>query len=833
MGGNVNIIKQSRNNPAFFLRNVLGVDFITPQQLSLCESIRDNRRTAAPAGNGLGKCVIISDMITLSDGTRIEASELIGKEFELLTIVGNEIKSVPAFAEFNGIEECFEITTLSGKRVTRNAAHPFYIAKGDFNAGKQPKINVKGFTPLKEICVGDLIAVADELPAYSETAILTDAEIKLLGYLIGDGGYTRSQITFSQSDNKQLKEFKELANELDCDVRYLGQYDYTVTSKGKSFVGCNRIRELLRENNLLGKHSRDKRIPDAVFQLPKDKLCMFLSRLFSTDGWASVGRKNQRKHTITQNCEIGFCSASQELVEDVQYLLQKLGIHSKVTKKSKVNAWNLGVHGSSQLVRFAEIVGIYGKEKSVQSILEISKPFVENRDKAVRLRPDRPRWQYKNAHPQTRWEKVTAIKSVGEQPTVAISVPEHHTFLTSFYEHNTWLAARIVLWFLYSYPHSKVLTTAPTWHQVEHLLWREIRKAHQQSVYPLGGDVLQTQINLSEDWFALGLSTNDAIRFQGIHAPRVLVVFDEAMGVANEIWEAAEGVAVGDNDRFLAIGNPTDPTGRFKQVCDSPLWNVIRLSGEEHPNVLEDADIVPGAVTRAWIKEKEIEYGGRDSAFYRARVLGLFPEQGDDMLISLADVERAQMRWNAPQGTPDALGVDVARYGSDETVEIELYGSTVAMPRAFHGQNTMQTAGAIKASSAIKKGVDDAGLGGGVTDRLREQKVEILAYNAGASAYDKEQFLNRRAESWWLIRELLRKDELDLPPDNKLAADLTNIKFNYTSRGQIKLESKDEIKKRTGRSPDRGDALAIALAAANQPVHSIDENARKVLGLLK
>ncbi|HXG83046.1 MAG TPA: hypothetical protein VNI84_03370, partial [Pyrinomonadaceae bacterium] len=327
---------------------------------------------------------------------------------------------------------------------------------------------------------------------------------------------------------------------------------------------------------------------------------------------------------------------------------------------------------------------------------------------------------------------------------------------------------------------------------------------------------------LGNEWFAVGLSTNDSTRFQGIHAPFVMIVFDEATGVASEIWEAAEGVAVGRHDRFLAIGNPTDPGSRFKVVCDSQLWNVIRLSGEQHPNVLEDKEIVPGAVTKQWIDEKLVEYGGRETSFYRARVRGLFPEQGDDMLISLSDVERAQSRWSSPLPgvTPDALGVDVARFGSDETVEIELYGRTVAMPKAFHGQNTMETAGAVKASGAIKKGVDDAGLGGGVTDRLKEQKVEILAYNAGASAYDKEQFLNRRAESWWLIREMLKKDELDLPPDNKLAADLTNIKFNYTSRGQIKLESKDEIKKRTGRSPDRGDALAIALAALNQPVYT-------------
>jgi hypothetical protein len=379
---------------------------------------------------------------------------------------------------------------------------------------------------------------------------------------------------------------------------------------------------------------------------------------------------------------------------------------------------------------------------------------------------------------------------------------------------KTFLAAQLVLWFLFTNESSKILTSAPTWFQVENLLWREIRKAHQQSVYALGGEVIQTQINLSEDWFAVGLSTNDAIRFQGIHAPRVMVIFDEATGIAPDFWEAAEGVAVGDSDRFLAIGNPTDPSSRFKTVCDSPLWNAIRLSAESHPNVLENKQIVPGAVTKQWVDERLVEYGGRDTSLYRARVRGLFPELGDDMLISLADVERAQNRWHQPQGIPVAVGCDVARFGADETVFIDLYADgTVAMPQTFHGKDTMQTAGRLKASNALKKGVDDAGVGGGVTDRLKEQKVEILAYNGGEAAIDSDRFLNRRAESWWLIREKLRSDAINLPPDNKLAADLTNIKYKFSSRGQIQLESKDDLKKRINRSPDRGDALAIALAA--------------------
>jgi len=393
---------------------------------------------------------------------------------------------------------------------------------------------------------------------------------------------------------------------------------------------------------------------------------------------------------------------------------------------------------------------------------------------------------------------------------------------------KTFLAACIVLWFLFCFPGAKILTTAPTWFQVENLLWREVRHILTKSIFATYCQASLTAIKLSEAWFAIGLSTNDPTRFQGIHAPYVLIVFDEATGVAADIWDAAEGVAVGQNDRFLAIGNPTDPTSEFKRVCDSPLWNVIHLSAEDHPNVIEDRELVPGAVTRGWIEERLQEYGGKDTALYRARVLGRFPEQGEDMLISLADVERAQKRWIAPNGQRlKALGVDVARFGSDETVEIEIFdGGIVAEPRVIQGQNLMETAGKIKASSAERKAVDDSGLGGGVTDRLIEQRVDVLPFIAGERAFESDRFLNRRAEAWWLVREMLRNDELSLPPDNKLAADLTNIKFKYTSKGQIKLEAKEEVKKRLGRSPDRGDALAIALAGLYRPTLSVTDRER-------
>lgn len=380
---------------------------------------------------------------------------------------------------------------------------------------------------------------------------------------------------------------------------------------------------------------------------------------------------------------------------------------------------------------------------------------------------------------------------------------------------KTWLAARLALWFLYSNPGSKVVTTAPTWHQVENLLWRELRAAHQRARLPLGGSPNLTSLSLSDEWYAVGLSTNDPTRFQGTHAPRVMVVFDEATGVATGIWEAAEGLAVGPHDRFLAIGNPTDPTSEFKRKDDSGMWRVIRLNCEEHPNVTSGSIVVPGAVTKEWIDEKLIEYGGRETSLYRARVRGVWPEEGDDTLIPLRLVEEATARWKEP-GKAIVIGCDVARFGQDETVIFTVdEAGNVSAPTIRHGQDLMATAGSLvaMADGAAKEcpiAVDDSGLGGGVTDRLRELGKPVVPCLAGSAAREDRKFVNARAEMWWGLREALQSGDLSLPDDRKLAADLTNVKFSYDSRGRIKLEAKDEIKKRIGRSPDRGDALAIA-----------------------
>lgn len=388
---------------------------------------------------------------------------------------------------------------------------------------------------------------------------------------------------------------------------------------------------------------------------------------------------------------------------------------------------------------------------------------------------------------------------------------------------KTMIAAAILLWFLFTRFGSKVITTAPTWFQVETLLWREVARLYAGARAPLGGSLAKAQIDLGAEWFAVGLSTDEPTRFQGIHAPAVLVIFDEATGVDPGIWDSSEGIAVSPDDRFLALGNPTDPSSRFKGVCDSGDWNVVEISSENHPNVLERRIVIPGAATYEWVQERLKKYGGRDSDEYRFRVLGKWPKAGSNVLIPTSLVEDAAARWVEPSGRPDAAGCDVARYGMDETVIVAIHeGGHPARPEIRQGQNTMETAGQLKALNARRTHVDDTGVGGGVTDRLSEQEFPVEGENFGETARDEERFVNRRTELWWGARDALATGLVSVPPDPTLVADLTSVRYSFDSKGRVKLESKDDVKKRLKRSPDRGDAYVLAVAAFVDQNHRLD-----------
>ena len=407
------------------------------------------------------------------------------------------------------------------------------------------------------------------------------------------------------------------------------------------------------------------------------------------------------------------------------------------------------------------------------------------------------------------WDKEKEIlEAVRDNPEV--SVRSCHA------SGKTFTAARIVNWWMCSWNDAVVITTAPTFRQVEQLLWREIRSSVAgKAIYP-ENSVLNTKIELGEKWFALGLSADKSEQFQGFHSPHLLVVVDEASGVSEEIYTAVDGLAP---TRILLIGNPTQNTGRFANSFKLPHVKKIQISAFDTPNMRGDGVVLPGLITEADVERFKLNYG-EQSDVYRVRVLGEFPLSDVDSLISVDDVYKAIQREVKVQSQFEKkMGVDVARFGDDRTAIIVRQMEKITRKEVFSSLDTMQITGQvlriakeehIKAENVF---VDIIGIGAGVVDRLREQGWKVCGVNVAEKPDDQEHYINLRAElyagklkNWLKTADILNDDDF---------YELANRKYKFNSTGKLQIESKDDMKKRGLNSPDVADALMLTFAATN------------------
>lgn len=395
------------------------------------------------------------------------------------------------------------------------------------------------------------------------------------------------------------------------------------------------------------------------------------------------------------------------------------------------------------------------------------------------------------------------------------------------------IAGRIAAWWLASHEPGEafVVTLAPTFHQVRGILWREINRVHRAGGLP--GKMNTTEWWLGEELVGFGRSPKDTdpTSIQGIHARYVLVIFDEACGIARALWDAADSLIANDDSRFLAIGNPDDPGTMFGDVCrPGSGWNVIHLDAFSSPNFTGEQVpdwLRPLLVSKVWVAEKKKSWG-EQSPIYTSKVLGRFPEQSTDSLVPVSALTAALERELA-EGEENDLGVDVARFGNDHSVIYHRRGMVAKRLRKLAKRDTMEVTGhvvdCVRETGARRVKVDDIGLGGGVTDRLREllregklpPGTEIVAVNvAEAPATDlmDERFKNLRAELNWNMRVRFIDGKIALLGNNDdLCAQAGQIKYKFTSSGEIIIEKKEDMKKRTGGvSPDDWDALVLAFA---------------------
>ena len=214
---------------------------------------------------------------------------------------------------------------------------------------------------------------------------------------------------------------------------------------------------------------------------------------------------------------------------------------------------------------------------------------------------------------------------------------------------------------------------------------------------------------------------------------------------------------------------------------------------------------------------------------WASRVIGDFPEQGEDTLIPLNRIEAAAVRDLIPNdGDIEAVGADIARFGGDKTIFTHRKGPKVIEIKSYSHMNTMETSARLQdfmhyhPMSVVN--IDEVGVGAGVLDRVTQMESTrtVNGINVGTAPKNKEMFVNLRAEIYWGLRERFIDGTIDIPDDEELIGQLANIKFEYTPKGQIKIESKDEMKARGMSSPDKADSLALAFADVHSKPAVID-----------
>jgi len=436
-------------------------------------------------------------------------------------------------------------------------------------------------------------------------------------------------------------------------------------------------------------------------------------------------------------------------------------------------------------------------------------------------------------------ETILGIKLWQLQKLIARSVAENSRTTVRSCEGSgkSFDAACIALWFLYNYVPSTVITTAPTDRQVKEILWREISQKFYGARMELGGTLTEKKLDLSDEHFAIGFTTDEPEKFQGFHNVNILVIGDEASGITETCFNAMENpLGAGVVVRQLLIGNPTQSVGTFRDSHSDPLFKQFHISAFDTPNFTEFGITLEDIQNGAWQKklgDKELPYPslvppaivaerlekwGLGSFLFQTKCMGNFADAGVNNLIPLHLIEDAMAR--EPIVDPRALimaAVDISRYGDDETVFGWRQGDKIFPFETWHHQDTMYTAGRtsryIAEHKPIQTRVDVIGVGAGVVDRLQEKSVPgVEAFNVSEAAVDKELFASRRAELYFQLLTLLREGTLSLPNDPVLKSQLADLRYKYKSNGQLRMETKEEARNRGSHSPDRADVVMMLAA---------------------
>lgn len=572
---------------------------------------------------------------------------------------------------------------------------------------------------------------------------------------------------------------------------------------------------LLRQYDLI----KNKHIPNVYLRASYAQRLELLRGLMDTDG--SVGNRVGGD----ARCGVGF--KNELLARQTYELIRSLGWRASIkSRRAK----------------------LYDKDCGEFWIIAFTADEVP-----FRLTRKAQRWKPRNA----KWtlNTVRSVEPVPTVPTRCITVDSPRGLYLAgesmTVTHNSFISAVATCWWIDVHPPglARVITTAPTSAQVDAILWFEINRLHSK----LG---LRGQCNLRE-WYlgrqliALGRKPPDhqGAAFQGLHAKYLLVIYDEAFGIPKKLWDEGSSLASNEYARQLAIGNPDGP-GEFQEVCrEGTSWNVVRVSFRHSPAYTGEKispNLAENLISKRWVEERKKDWG-EDSALFKSKCDGDFPDQGDPFSVIPHDWAMKCKYIEFAEDDEDVeAGIDVGA-GGDRTVIRERRGLVAGRESVFLDSDPMKTVGRLAEKInewGVKRvKIDSTGIGWGIAGRLRElskrhnpaskdttHSAEIVPINfgSGPSAGLEKKFLNRRAEIYWTIgRELSRLEGWDLSSvDDQVIHEMAASRYEILdSHGKIKIEKKDQVIKRLRVSPDRAEALLLAFYSKFKPARGLSSGA--------
>jgi phage terminase large subunit len=379
--------------------------------------------------------------------------------------------------------------------------------------------------------------------------------------------------------------------------------------------------------------------------------------------------------------------------------------------------------------------------------------------------------------------------------------------------------AWVIIWFLLFRRPCKIPVTANSQDQLRDVVWAEVGRWLRE-MPPFLRDLIEINSERiyvrsdPEGAFAVARTARPEKpeALQGFHSPNLLFVLEEASGIEDIIFETAGGALTGSNSLVIMCGNPTRTQGYFYRAFhqNRESWTTFHVPCS-----------ASSRVSPSYATDIAKEYG-EQSNVYRVRVLGEFPLSEDDAVIPLGLIEAAVNRDVVPtEHVGIVWGLDVARFGDDTTALAKRRGNALREPvKEWRKLDLMQTVGIVakeynetpidERPAAIN--VDVIGLGGGVVDRGREIGLPMRGINVGESPASDGIYMRLRDELWFKGRQWFVDLACRIPKDDGLIAELVSPKYKYESSGKIKVESKDDMKKRGVKSPNKADAFLLTFA---------------------